>query len=272
MAYSYVHDHLTPPLWRKAIRFAYSILAWLPPAIVANALCLRSAFRSVVIFVKYREVSTRTILPNFIDLSAEAVLYSRRQKGEEKKHTSGKFQIAFDSTSWNSPGQVGQFPRATKKGPCVQHSRLLQLLCTVGGNQAKLDAHSEFKFRQRGMTLVVHIAVIKRFPGVLILRNIFLWTKGVNEIWGGPIYSGSGGDGVGDGVGDEWWPALRPSGAWDHHLGATKSIHVNPKTSTVSATMIHIEAATNNPYHSYTLTWPSTFRRTLGNSFAGLTK
>jgi len=39
---------------------------------------LRPAFlRGVVIFVKYREVSTRTILPNSIDLSAETALYSR---------------------------------------------------------------------------------------------------------------------------------------------------------------------------------------------------
>jgi len=30
-----------------------------------------------VVFVKYRKVSTRTILPNFIDLSAETALYSR---------------------------------------------------------------------------------------------------------------------------------------------------------------------------------------------------
>jgi len=39
---------------------------------------LRPAFlRGVVIFVKYREVSTSTILPNSIDLSAEIALYSR---------------------------------------------------------------------------------------------------------------------------------------------------------------------------------------------------
>ena len=38
----------------------------------------RSAFlRSALIFVKYRKVSTRTILSNFIDLSAETALYSR---------------------------------------------------------------------------------------------------------------------------------------------------------------------------------------------------
>src|ERR1700733_6152981 len=36
-----------------------------------------SRSRSVVIFIKYREVSTHMILPNFIDLSAETTLYSR---------------------------------------------------------------------------------------------------------------------------------------------------------------------------------------------------
>ena len=52
----------------------------------------------VVIFVKYREVSTRTILLDFIDLSAETALYSRfgshkggvvkGEKGEKRKRTS----------------------------------------------------------------------------------------------------------------------------------------------------------------------------------------
>jgi hypothetical protein len=51
-----------------------------------------------VIFVKYREVSTLTVLLNFIDLSAETALYSRfgghkggvikGEKGEKRKRTS----------------------------------------------------------------------------------------------------------------------------------------------------------------------------------------
>jgi hypothetical protein len=36
---------------------------------------------SAVIFVKYREVSTHTILPNFIDLSVETALYLRFSEG-----------------------------------------------------------------------------------------------------------------------------------------------------------------------------------------------
>ena len=34
---------------------------------------------------------------------------------------------------------------ATKKVLARSHSRSLQLLCTVGGNQARSDARSEFK-------------------------------------------------------------------------------------------------------------------------------
>jgi hypothetical protein len=48
---------------------------------------------------------------------------------------------------------------ATKKVLACSHSRSLQLLCTVGGNQAKLDARSEFESRQRGVKLVVQQAV-----------------------------------------------------------------------------------------------------------------
>jgi len=34
---------------------------------------------------------------------------------------------------------------ATKTALARSHSRSLQLLCTVGGNQARLDARTEFK-------------------------------------------------------------------------------------------------------------------------------
>ena len=74
-----------------------------------------------VIFVRYREVSTRTILPNFIDLFAEAALYLRSgghkggvvkgEKGGKRKRTSSI-----------------RFSRATKKVLARSHSRSLQLL------------------------------------------------------------------------------------------------------------------------------------------------
>jgi len=38
---------------------------------------------------------------------------------------------------------------ATKKVLACSHSRSLQLLCTVGGGQARLDARTEFKISQR---------------------------------------------------------------------------------------------------------------------------
>ena len=51
-----------------------------------------------VIFVRYREASTRTVLPNFIDLFVETALYLRfgghkggvvkGEKGEKRKRTS----------------------------------------------------------------------------------------------------------------------------------------------------------------------------------------
>ena len=64
----------------------------------------------VVIFVKYREVSTRTMLLNFIDLSAETALYSRfgghkggvvkEEKGEgEEAHVFSVILLANQSDS-----------------------------------------------------------------------------------------------------------------------------------------------------------------------------
>ena len=45
----------------------------------------------------------------------------------------------------------------------TRHMRSLQLLCTVGGDQARSDARSEFEISQRslkgGVKLVVNIAV-----------------------------------------------------------------------------------------------------------------
>ena len=45
----------------------------------------------------------------------------------------------------------------------AKHTASLQLLCTVGGNQARLDARTEFEILERslkgGWKLVMHIAV-----------------------------------------------------------------------------------------------------------------
>ena len=58
----------------------------------------------------------------------------------------GSGRLQFDS-----PGQLRQFSRATKKVLACSHSRLLQLLCTAGGNQARLDARTEFKISERSL-------------------------------------------------------------------------------------------------------------------------
>ena len=75
-------------------------------AIVANAYSwlqelqqFAIGLHSVAIFVKYREVSTRTILPNFIchcrdSVGDSVVLRSGTNVGKKRgkrKHTSGKF-------------------------------------------------------------------------------------------------------------------------------------------------------------------------------------
>jgi len=44
-----------------------------------------------------------------------------------------------------------QFVQGNKKVLARSHSRSLQLLCTVGGNQARLDAHTEFEISQRSL-------------------------------------------------------------------------------------------------------------------------
>jgi hypothetical protein len=98
-----------------------------------------SRSRSVVIFIRYREISTRTILPNFIDLSAERVLSSRfgGHKGGEAKGERGSVRLQF-----NSPGQPRRISRATKKILARSHNRSLQL-------QARLDTRTEFEISQR---------------------------------------------------------------------------------------------------------------------------
>ena len=52
---------------------------------------------------------------------------------------------------FNSPGQPTRFSRATKKVLACSHSRSLQLLYTVGGNQARLDGRTEFKILERSL-------------------------------------------------------------------------------------------------------------------------
>ena len=59
--------------------------------------------------------------------------------GEEEAYV---FSLILQATK-------ARFSRATKKVLACSHSRSLQLLPTASGNQAKLDARSEFESRQR---------------------------------------------------------------------------------------------------------------------------
>jgi hypothetical protein len=113
-------------------------------AIVANALlgrsCSRSVFHSVVIFVKYRKVPTRTILPIFIDHCRDSVVFAfwqrRGQRQRKRKRTSGKFWIASIRFPWptrtipqaNQNNFPGQLKRSLRAATGVRYSYYVQLV------------------------------------------------------------------------------------------------------------------------------------------------
>ena len=126
-----IYTTLTHPVesaWRFQIWYAHPIsldchqlynFARLPPTVHSNLserLCSRSTFlRSFAVSRSLSNVvrfSPCTILPNFIDRSAETALYSSfgghnggvGRKGEKRKRTSGNFIASIHN----------------QKGPCVQ--------------------------------------------------------------------------------------------------------------------------------------------------------
>ena len=110
-----------------------------------------SRSRSVVIFIKYREVSTRTILPNFIDLSPETVLSSRFgghkggvARGRRGRRGSVRLHLIPLANQGDSPEQLRRFSRAAKKVLARSHNRSLQL-------QAGPDTRTEFEISQRSL-------------------------------------------------------------------------------------------------------------------------
>ena len=124
-----------PPLAKILNSVRASNLAWLPPTVHSNcseAVCLAARTRSVEIFIKYREVSTRMILPNFIDFSTETVLYSRFGGHKGGVVTGRRGRRGGVRLQFGSPGQP------TIKVLARSHNRSLQL-------QARLDARTEFK-------------------------------------------------------------------------------------------------------------------------------
>ena len=74
---------------------------------------------------------------------AETALYSRLRVKERKR---GSVRLQF-----GHPGQPRWFSGATKKALVCSHNRSLQfyVLCTIGGNRARLDARTEFEISQR---------------------------------------------------------------------------------------------------------------------------
>ena len=103
----------------------------------------------VVIFVKYREVSTCTILLNFIDLSAETALYSRF--GGHKGGVRYNYYVQLVA---------------------IRPDFFFSLFMPSGC----LDAHTEFEISRRslngGVKLVMHITLLKLRKHV---KNCLAW-------------------------------------------------------------------------------------------------
>ena len=103
---------------------------------------MRSAFLcSIVVFVKYRRVPTRTILPSFIDLSGEIALYSRfrgvGKKGKKEEAYVRQVLNCFNSTPLEFPWPTGTIPKGnqnnspTKPVLAYSHRRSLRLVFTA---------------------------------------------------------------------------------------------------------------------------------------------
>ena len=141
-----------PPLKKYYFASARE-LAKLPPTVHSNcseAVCLaaRTFATGIVIFIKYRKVSTYIILLNLIGNYRGSVVFAkeRRRKRMLRKRTSGKFWVASIRLPW--PTRI--ILQATKIVLACSHSHSLQLPCTVGGNQASVANLKFWSPRQRG--------------------------------------------------------------------------------------------------------------------------
>ena len=94
-----------------------------------------------MIFIKYREVSTHTIFPNFIDLSAETVLSSRfgGHKGGVAKGGEGGEEEAY---------VFNLIPLANQGESPGQPKRSLRVATTVRFNS---NERAEFEISQRSL-------------------------------------------------------------------------------------------------------------------------
>jgi len=110
----------TPPPLASAPNF-YVVIVAKPYAWLQEP----SRSRSVVIFIKYREVSTRIILPNFINHSAKTALYSRFGGHKGGIVTGRRGRRGSVSLQFGSPGRPKRFSRATEKVLARSHNRSL---------------------------------------------------------------------------------------------------------------------------------------------------
>ena len=149
-----MHDQLPPPL-SESSKFLNSLrasdLAWLPPAVHSNcseAVCL--AARTLLLQCRdlrqYREVSTHTILPNFIGNCRDSVVFAfwQRYKQREKEEAyieeayveeayveetyveeAYVFNLILPANQGDSPGQP---ERSLRTGTCVRYNYHIQLV------------------------------------------------------------------------------------------------------------------------------------------------
>ena len=129
-----------PPPFGEGSKFLNSVrasnLAWLPPTVYSNcseAVCLAAR----TLLLRCREVSTPTILPNFICNCRDSVVFAfgggigKREKEEAYIKESYVRQV------------LSYFNSIALATLACRHMRSLQLLCTVGGNLASSRAEAK---------------------------------------------------------------------------------------------------------------------------------
>jgi len=156
-----MHNQLPPSLWKNIISLQYAsslaikvnTYAWLQELQTSQSAFLRS----VAIFVKYRKVSTRTILPNFISNCRDSVVFAFWWPDIVKGERTSSILLANQG---DSPGQPRRFPRGNQKGPCVQAHAFTTITVYSWWQFSELAYQSEIIFFQReGWKLVVHITI-----------------------------------------------------------------------------------------------------------------
>ena len=100
--------------------------------------------------------------------SSSPLFYLRLRCGRQNANTTLPLAIADEIWQYRTGGNLTIFDKdhdtaEIAKVLAAKHTASLQLLCTVGGNQARLDARTEFEILERslkgGWKLVMHIAV-----------------------------------------------------------------------------------------------------------------